>query len=80
MCADAIDIFTFLRARGIGQGFALFYEAWAALLERKEVCVRVVVAVSSIWAAVVCYVHVLCLFLSNHARVNMPRLVFCFVI
>ncbi len=38
MCADAIDIFTFLRARGIGQGFALFYEAWAALLERKEVC------------------------------------------
>ena len=36
MCADAIDIFTFLRAHGIGQGFALFYEAWAALLERKE--------------------------------------------
>ena len=37
MCADAIDIFAYLRANRIGQGYALFYEAWAALYERKEV-------------------------------------------
>jgi hypothetical protein len=37
LCVDAIDIFPFLRHNGIGQQFALFYEAWAALLERKEV-------------------------------------------
>jgi hypothetical protein len=36
MCADASEIFAFLRSNSIGQGFALFYEAWAAVLERKD--------------------------------------------
>jgi hypothetical protein len=36
MCADPTEIFLYMRAQGIGQELALFYEAFASVLEAKH--------------------------------------------